>query len=108
MGAKDGNFTGIFDETNQDSEITSAVKPERNLLAAIMARAICDAFGTAHCERHLVRSARCWLFAEINLKRPFSFGWVCRELDLNPNELQDKLRATSKEEMVGKISILRS
>jgi hypothetical protein len=68
------------------------VKPERNLLAAILARAICDAFGSAQCDRHIVRSARQWLFGGLTPTRAFSFAWVAQHLDLDPIALQQTLR----------------
>lgn len=77
---------------DDDYEAHSPVKPERNLLAAVLARAICDAFGTAHCERHIVRSARQWLFGKLTPTKSFSFAWVCLHLDLDPIALQDSLR----------------
>ena len=80
-------------EREEDNEASSPVKPERNLLAAVLARAICDAFGTAHCERHIVRSARQWLFGKLTPKRPFSFAWVAIHLDLEPIPLQESLRS---------------
>ncbi len=80
------------DGGDEDSEAYSPVKPERNLLAAVLARAICDAFGTAHCERHIVRSARQWLFGRLCPKESFSFAWVANHLDLDPLTLQDCLR----------------
>ena len=79
-------------EREEDNEAASPVKPERNLLAAVLARAICDAFGSAHCERHVVRSARQWLFGRLAPKNSFSFAWVCLHLDLDPLGLQDCLR----------------
>ena len=82
----------FYPEREEDSESTSPVKAERNLLAAVLARAICDAFGTAHCERHIVRSARQWLFGKLTPKRSFSFAWVALHLDLDPSTLQDSLR----------------
>ncbi len=69
------------------------VKPERNLLAAVLARAICDAFGSAQCDRHIVRSARQWLFGVLTPSRAFSFAWVAQHLDLDPIALQQTLRA---------------
>lgn len=110
MSAKNGGFDGSFYDSLQveKSSVASPVAPERNLLAAIMARAICDAFGTAHCEKHLKRSARCWLFAALAPKRPFSFAWVAMNLDLNPEELQSRLRNASEEELAQQISVLRS
>lgn len=68
------------------------VKSERNLLAAVLARAICDAFGTAQCDRHVVRSARQWLFGPLTPTRAFSFAWVTQHLDLEPEELQESLK----------------
>lgn len=77
---------------DDNSEASSPVKPERNLLAAVLARAICDAFGTAHCERHVVRSARRWLFGGLTPTVPFSFAWVAIHLDLDPKMLRDSLK----------------
>jgi len=96
-------------EREEDVEVTSPVKPERNLLAAVLARAICDAFGTAHCERHIVRSARQWLFGKLTPKRPFSFAWVALHLDLDPVALQDSLRSYegNPEEIQDRLTLLR-
>lgn len=69
------------------------VKPERNLLAAVLARAICDAFGSAQCDRHIVRSARQWLFGALTPTKAFSFAWVAQHLDLEPIALQQTLRS---------------
>jgi hypothetical protein len=85
-----GNFFNPNGIESQQSP--SPVKPERNLLAAVLARAICDAFGSAQCDRHEVRSARQWLFGQLTPKLPFSFAWVAIHLDLEPNSLQDTLR----------------
>lgn len=92
-----------------DQEAHSPVKPERNLLAAVLARAICDAFGTAHCERHVVRSARQWLFGKLTPKRPFSFAWVALHLDLDPVSLQHTLRGyeDNPEEIQERLTLLR-
>lgn len=96
-------------EREEDAESTSPVKPERNLLAAVLARAICDAYGTAHCERHVVRSARQWLFGKLTPKRPFSFAWVALHLDLDPVSLQQSLRSyeSKPEEIQERLSLLR-
>ncbi len=96
-------------EREEDNEAQSPVKPERNLLAAVLARAICDAFGTAHCERHVVRSARQWLFGKLTPKRPFSFAWVALHLDLDPVGLQQTLRTyeDSPEEIQERLTLLR-
>jgi len=96
-------------ERDEDVEASSPVKPERNLLAAVLARAVCDAFGTAHCERHVVRSARQWLFGKLTPKEPFSFAWVALHLDLDPVALQENLRCyeNNPEEIQERLSLLR-
>ena len=96
-------------EREEDSESYSPVKAERNLLAAVLARAICDAFGTAHCERHIVRSARQWLFGKLTPKRPFSFAWVALHLDLDPISLQGSLRGYEKSpaQLQDRLTLLR-
>lgn len=85
------------------------VKPERNLLAAVLARAICDAFGSAQCDRHVVRSARQWLFGKLTPTRAFSFAWVAQHLDLDPIALQHTLRGYEGNPMVlqERLSLLR-
>jgi len=85
-------LTRFPSDSDEDSSNSSPVKAERNLLAAVLARAICDAFGTAHCERHVVRSARQWLFGKLTPKEPFSFAWIALHLDLEPEQLQESLR----------------
>jgi hypothetical protein len=96
-------------EREEDNEATSPVKPERNLLAAVLARAICDAFGTAHCERHIVRSARQWLFGKLTPTKSFSFAWVALHLDLDPVALQDTLRGYegNPDEIQERLTLLR-
>lgn len=96
-------------EGEDDNESFSQVKPERNLLAAVLARAICDAFGTAHCERHVVRSARQWLFGKLLPTKPFSFAWVALHLDLEPTALQNSLRSyeDNPDEIQERLTLLR-
>ncbi|RMD84055.1 MAG: hypothetical protein D6808_07640 [Candidatus Dadabacteria bacterium] len=81
-----------LNSNDSESAALSPVKPERNLLAAVLARAICDAFGSAQCDRHEVRTARQWLFGRLTPKLPFSFAWVSLHLDLDPVSLQETLR----------------
>ena len=56
--------------------------PERNLLMAILERAILDYVGNDSRE---VTSAEEWLFEEVNSPSfdEFTFPWVCQELDLD-------------------------
>lgn len=93
----------------ESSVAAKGVKPERNLLAAVLARAICDAFGSAQCDRHIVRSARQWLFGILTPTRAFSFAWVAQHLDLDPVALQHTLRSYegSPEMLQERLSLLR-
>ena len=104
-----GQANRFSTEREEDIESSSPVKPERNLLAAVLARAICDAFGTAHCERHIVRSARQWLFGKLTPKKSFSFAWVAMHLDLEPLSLQASLRDYEKnpEDIQDRLALLR-
>jgi hypothetical protein len=104
-----GQANRFSTEREEDNESSSPVKPERNLLAAVLARAICDAFGTAHCERHIVRSARQWLFGKLTPKKAFSFAWVAMHLDLEPLSLQQSLRDYEKnpEDIQDRLALLR-
>lgn len=57
--------------------------PERALLAAMLDEAITTIRLREH---HLARNARAWILSKN--KDPFSFEWVCEELDLCPNEFR--------------------
>lgn len=103
----EGAVMSMFLHEN-DVEAYDQTKPERNLLSAIMARAICDAFGDAHCEGHFTRNAKRWIFAPINEKKPFSFGWVAAHLNLDSKDLQGKLERWTEKEILDRITVLRS
>ena len=96
-------------EEEESFASSRSVKPERNLLAAVLARAICDAFGSAQCDRHIVRSARQWLFGALTPTRVFSFAWVVQHLDLDPVALQHTLRSYegNPEMLQERLSLLR-
>lgn len=100
--------TGTGEESDQ-AGANRVVKPERNLLAAVLARAICDAFGNAQCDRHVVRSARQWLFGKLTPTRAFSFAWVAQHLDLDPSALQITLKSYENDPVVleERLSMLR-
>jgi len=93
----------------EEGNVSYRIKPERNLLAAVLARAICDAFGSAQCDRHVVRSARQWLFGKLTPSRSFSFAWVAQHLDLDPIALQQTLKSyeTNPEMIQERLSLLR-
>lgn len=65
----------------------------RTLYAAIIARAICDGFGTSFVEHAVRREAQAWLmlWEDIDYKTEFSFPWVCEHLDLDPVLLRKTL-----------------
>lgn len=109
MSVAFGQFGFSSSDGDNENEAHSPVKPERNLLSAVLARAICDAFGTAHCERHIVRSARQWLFGKLDHTKPFSFGWVCLHLDLEPAQLQETLRTyeDNPDDIQDRLALLR-
>lgn len=96
-------------EEDESGRGAKGIKPERNLLAAVLARAICDAFGSAQCDRHIVRSARQWLFGALTPSRAFSFAWVAQHLDLDPIALQHTLRnyEGSPDVLQERLSLLR-
>jgi len=96
-------------EEEESPASSRSVKPERNLLAAVLARAICDAFGSAQCDRHVVRSARQWLFGALTPTRAFSFAWVAQHLDLDPIALQHTLKSyeSSPDVLNERLNLLR-
>lgn len=90
MSDQKGDLAYNHDENNVT--ILTTVIPERNLLAAMIGRAICDAFGSANVTAGDRRKARHWLFCEIEYDKPYSFGWTAAHLDLNPLIIQKCLR----------------
>lgn len=96
----------IANELNADE--SEERSPERNLLAAVVARAICDAFGTAQIGEYESRRARYWIFANVPATKPFSFPWTAVNLGLDPMEIRRFLLETPREEIISKISILKS
>lgn len=61
--------------------------PERNLLAAVLARAFCDLKGPHASER---RKAEAWIRSKS--RKEWTFAWVCYNLDLDPKEILKNLR----------------
>ena len=66
----------VFDARNETGT------PERNLLMAILERAILDYLGNQNSE---AMSAEEWIFGEHSSRfmESFSFPWVCQQLDLD-------------------------
>lgn len=74
--------------------------PERNLLMAILERAILDYVGNETAE---VEKAQKWIFGSNNFCNknsddydPLSFYWVCTELDLDPEKIAAAIKAMPK------------
>ncbi|MCX7952433.1 MAG: hypothetical protein N2654_02200 [Deltaproteobacteria bacterium] len=82
----------LYEHCLSEIYFSNDFKAERNLLAAVLARAICDAFGSADVEKHVRRTARQWIFGSNDPSKPFSFEWVCNSLEIDPFELRRMLR----------------
>lgn len=70
--------------------------PERNLLMAILERALLDLVGN---EDRQVEDAREWFFGdepEILMQEEFSFPWICEQLDLDTNKVAAQVKAMPK------------
>lgn len=74
-----------------------AVKPERNLLAAVLGRAILDLYGDTVTDRIIVARARNWLNGPLDFEQEFSFAWVAKQLDLDPVTIRHYLHTYAKE-----------
>lgn len=84
----DNDAHGIFDAPNPTGT------PERNLLLAMLERAILDFVGNDQLE---IESAEEWLFEnEGELLRPFTFRWVCHQLDLDSDQVQSRIKSMPK------------
>lgn len=57
-------------------------QPERNLLFAILERAILDLKSKAKFEQNDIRSAKQFIRSDCDC--PWSFIWICTQLDLDP------------------------
>lgn len=70
--------------------------PERNLLMAVLERAILDFVGNDQKE---ASHAEEWLFgneAQDKLQAPFSFSWICQQLDLDETFISRTVKAMPK------------
>ncbi len=73
--------------------------PEHQICAAVLTRAILDAFGIGQVSSQERRQAKHWLCLYRSIpKRPsvMSFGWICESLNLNPEEIKKHLIADSR------------
>ncbi|MCC6219910.1 MAG: hypothetical protein IT291_01575 [Deltaproteobacteria bacterium] len=85
----------IADEVNQNMQqfsLNHSSTPERNLLVAMVQRALLDYFGTCFLEK---KNATEWLFAEQEPteteNQVFSFSWICDQLDLEQEQVLSQI-----------------
>lgn len=69
--------------------------PERRLLLAVLERAILDYVGN---DKKEVEQSEQWIFGDLDnpTNSPFSFPWLCRELDLDIFDIANKIRLMPK------------
>lgn len=90
-------------ETYQTKRITVGQKMQESeqckaLLYAILERAVLDYKGKHESKywltAHYARDAKRWLFAwrAKDLEKPFTFPWICINLDLDPYSTQSKIK----------------
>lgn len=82
---------------NADTSNSQVCKAERNLLAAIMGRAILDLLGDAAIDRLVVANARAWLYDPLDFEAAFSFGWVSRTLNIDPIIIRNQISNYSED-----------
>lgn len=91
-----------LDESGIFSPPSTKGTPERNLLMAILERAILDFVGNDEKEVHAVKD---WIFADDDddgkendyaTESSFSFPWICQQLDLEPGTVAEVIRAMPK------------
>ena len=81
--------SSVFDMPNETGT------PERNLCLAVLERAILDFVGNDTAE---IAEAEEWIFDEQGAATgvPFSFDWVCGQLDLDSKDIREKIKAMPK------------
>jgi hypothetical protein len=62
--------------------------PERNLIAKVLERAICDILN-GPCEVHVRANAIQWLKSDESCPDSMSYVWICEQLDLNHETLRN-------------------
>lgn len=69
--------------------------PERNLLMAVLERAMLDFVGNDPKE---IDSVEEWIFSDLEdpAFEPFSFSWICQQLDLEPTRIARIIRDMPK------------
>ena len=85
-------YPHLNDEMGKDEKDEDPIDV-RTLYAAVLARAICDAFSTTYVAHEIRREANAWLlfWEEKDRLEEFTFPWVCEHLDLDPINLRKTL-----------------
>jgi len=79
-------MTEIMSEINIDHFSRRVLfTPEKNLLVAMLERALLDFLGNQKLESE---DATEWLFYDDDIDQQCSFSWVCLQLDLAPTEVR--------------------
>lgn len=73
------------------------ILPEKALLLGILDRALRDAAlePGVDIQRHVSREAKTWL-EDFTNKEPFSFMWICAELEMDPRSVLRLLYTTDR------------
>lgn len=74
-----------------DSSSEDKCSPEKRLLLAVLEQAIRDCLEK---DVAYAKQAQWWIFEDKDgdFHWPFSFTWVCRYLDIDPEEVQSRVR----------------
>jgi hypothetical protein len=64
--------------------------PERNLIAEVLNRALRDVLNQEVGNQAHARCAMAWL--RLKRKGPFSFNWICKHLDICPEQIRKKVK----------------
>ena len=68
--------------------------PERQLLSEIIGRAMRDVLNKEHDTTHWKRDAEAWFYS--GDQKPWSFLWLCWQLDLEPTVIFARLKTKEK------------
>ena len=94
MGLSGSNrYIDTDDEIPSFEQPNFTGSPERNLLMAMLERAILDYVGNDKKESD---DARQWIFGSNHPYEEYSFAWVCSELDLDPARISDTIASMPK------------
>jgi hypothetical protein len=80
----------IVAATYQPVKHLTTVPPELLLITSVLTRAICDATSPFNLPKKERRRARAWIcnWGSVLDAPPFSFPWVCTQLNLNPFQVR--------------------